>query len=206
MTNHSSAKLLQTTTGQSVTATTSSINSLLISAMSNLTSSAASSMMNGLGTSTLVGALDPNGAIDSGGGGGDGGGGSGGNSAVAAVAAAATASNVAELIICKLVTPYHIINDPRMLECGHSACANCIVSIGKQAGGSPVKCPYCQQMHKLPVDVNKLITNKNLQTFLKFNLAQINQNFTKQLEDSMLVLERKLSIDMFCCCFRNCIF
>lgn len=189
MTNHTSAKLLPTV-GQSTTigGNNNSINSLLISAMSNLTSS---TMMNGLGPVALgqLGNNDPNGG---GGATTDSGGGGNGLSTSSAAVAAVTASNVADLLLCKMITPYHIINEPRQLECGHSACANCIVSIAKQAGGSSVKCPYCSQMHKFPLDVSKLMPNRSLQTLLKFNMAQINQSFTKQLEDSMLVLERNL--------------
>lgn len=95
-----------------------------------------------------------------------------------------------EMIMCKLVTPFHVINDPRLLDCGSSACLDCIISIKDSERN--LKCPYCNGIHKIPIDTNKLISNKNLQTFLKINFADLNQNFSKQLEDSMFVLERKL--------------
>lgn len=154
--------------------TNNNINSLLISAMSNLTSNlAASNNASSTGDTASSAASNDNGST---------------TTTAAATVAAASMLNAADLIICKLVAPYHIINDPRLLECGHSACANCIVSLGKQH--QAVKCPYCQLAHKLPTDPAKLIVNRNLQTFLKLNLAQMNQNFTKQLEDSMFALER----------------
>lgn len=151
--------------------TNNSINSLLISAMSNLTSNMAANNASSTGDTASAASND-----------------NGSTTTAAATVAAASMLNAADLIICKLVAPYHIINDPRLLECGHSACANCIVSLGKQH--QAVKCPYCQLAHKLPTDPAKLIVNRNLQTFLKLNLAQMNQNFTKQLEDSMFALER----------------
>lgn len=94
-----------------------------------------------------------------------------------------------EMIMCKLVTPFHIINDPRLLECGSSACLDCILSVKDTERN--LKCPYCNSIHKIPTDTTKLISNKNLQTFLKLNFSDLNQNFSKQLEESMFVLERK---------------
>ncbi|RNA23876.1 leucine-rich repeat-containing 45 [Brachionus plicatilis] len=95
-----------------------------------------------------------------------------------------------EMIMCKLVTPFHVINDPRLLECGSSACLDCILSA--KDSDRNLKCPYCNGIHKVPNDTSKLISNKNLQTFLKINFADLNQNFSKQLEDSMYVLEQKI--------------
>ena len=101
----------------------------------------------------------------------------------------ATNTGLLDLIMCKLVAPYHVVNDPRMLDCGASACHRCIASC-KDAERN-LKCPYCNGVHKIPLDSNKLIVNKNLQSFIKINLKQINDNFSKQLEDSMFALERK---------------
>lgn len=170
MTNHSQQQN-SSASKQHLINNNNNINSLLISAMSNLTSNMAANNASSTGD-TVSAASNDNGSTTT----------------AAATVAAASMLNAADLIICKLVAPYHIINDPRLLECGHSACANCIVSLGKQH--QAVKCPYCQLAHKLPTDPAKLIVNRNLQTFLKLNLAQMNQNFTKQLEDSMFALER----------------
>jgi uncharacterized C2H2 Zn-finger protein len=98
-----------------------------------------------------------------------------------------------DLIMCKLVAPFHVVNDPRLLECGSSACYQCIVSTRDSERN--LKCPYCNNVHKIPADANKLIVNKNLQNFLKINLKQINQSFSKHLEDSMFALERKSSLN-----------
>ena len=98
-----------------------------------------------------------------------------------------------DLIMCKLVAPFHVVNDPRLLECGSSACYQCIVSTRDSERN--LKCPYCNNVHKIPADANKLIVNKNLQNFLKVNLKQINQSFSKHLEDSMFALERKSSLN-----------
>ncbi|CAF0709214.1 unnamed protein product [Brachionus calyciflorus] len=125
-------------------------------------------------------------------------------SAIAATSTSSTPSNsesaiikvnnngtaLIEMIMCKLVTPFHVINDPRLLECGSSACLDCIMSI--KDNDRNLKCPYCNNIHKIPVDTSKLISNKNLQTFLKINFADLNQNFNKQLEDSMFALEQKI--------------
>ncbi len=94
-----------------------------------------------------------------------------------------------DLLMCKMVAPYHIVNDPRLLECGSSACYQCIVTSRDQ--DKNLKCPYCNIMHKI-IDPNKLLVNKNLNQFLKFNFKQINQSVSKQLEDSMFLLERNL--------------
>lgn len=170
MTNHSQQQN-SSASKQHLINNNNNINSLLISAMSNLTSNMAANNASSTGDTASAASND-----------------NGSTTTAAATVAAASMLNAADLIICKLVAPYHIINDPRLLECGHSACANCIVSLGKQH--QAVKCPYCQLAHKLPTDPAKLIVNRNLQTFLKLNLAQMNQNFTKQLEDSMFALER----------------
>ena len=88
--------------------------------------------------------------------------------------------------MCKLVAPYHVVNEPRMLDCGSSACFQCIIT--SRDAERNIKCPYCSSVHKIPADANKLIVNKNLQNFLKINFRQINQ-----LEDSMLSIERNFS-------------
>lgn len=107
-----------------------------------------------------------------------------------------------DLIMCKMVAPFHVVNDPRILECGSSACYQCIISSKDQDRN--LKCPYCNNIHK--IDANKLPVNKNLNQFLKFNFRQINQSFSKQLEDSMFALERKyficlIFILIFCLAF-----
>jgi hypothetical protein len=99
-----------------------------------------------------------------------------------------TNSALLDLIMCKLVAPYHVVNDPRLLECGSSACYQCIIS--SKDSERNIKCPYCNGVHKVPADSNKLVVNKNLQNFLKVNYRHMNQNFSKQLEDSMFALER----------------
>lgn len=129
-------------------------------------------------------------------------------SALAAASTSSLASNtdgktstnssaLIEMIMCKLVAPFHVINDPRLLECGSSACFDCIMTLKDNERN--LKCPYCNTMHKIPLDSNKLISNKNLQTFLKINFADLNQNFSKQLEDSMFALERKNFIFVLFC-------
>ena len=87
--------------------------------------------------------------------------------------------------MCKLIAPYHVVNEPRMLDCGSSACFQCIVT--SRDAERNIKCPYCSNVHKIPADASKLIVNKNLQNFLKINFRQINQ-----LEDSMLSIDRNL--------------
>ena len=98
-------------------------------------------------------------------------------------------TSLLDLIMCKLVAPYHVINDPRMLECGASACFRCVQACKDSERN--LKCAYCGGVHKVPVDSNKLVVNKGLQNFIKTNLRQMNDNFSKQLEDSMFALERK---------------
>lgn len=93
-----------------------------------------------------------------------------------------------DLIMCKLAAPFHVVKDPRLLDCGSTACYQCIISTKDQDRN--LKCPYCNDIHK--IDSNRLLINKNLNNFLKFNLRQINQNFSKQLEDSMFALEQKI--------------
>lgn len=217
MTNHhqsSSGTKLSTAPPQSSSSSVN-INSLLISTMSNLTS-----LNNANSTSASSSTTNANATSNGNGSGGnvnqqqqqsgsnlvqtllENSGGTGSNktnllnnnnsnnTTTTTTTTVAATSNTAliDLVICKLVSPYHIINDPRLLDCGASACYNCILGVAKE--GQAVKCPYCQQMHKLPNDPNKLASNRNLQTFLKINLSQLNQNFTKQLEDSMFALER----------------
>lgn len=113
------------------------------------------------------------------------------NTATSATNNLATNSNTGllDLIMCKLVAPFHVVNDPRLLECGSSACFQCIMS--SKDSERNLKCPYCNNIHKIPIDLNKIVVNKNLQNFLKINFRQINQSFSKQLEDSMFALERK---------------
>lgn len=94
-----------------------------------------------------------------------------------------------DLIMCKLTSPFHVINDPRLLECGSSACFQCIISLKDNERN--IKCTYCNGVHKVPMDLNKLLINKNLQNFLKTNMRQINQSFSKQLEDSLYAFDRK---------------
>ena len=92
--------------------------------------------------------------------------------------------------MCKLIAPYHVIQDPRLLECGNSACYSCIVTA--KDTDKNLKCTMCNGVHKIPLDQNKLLVNKNLQNFLKLNfrqnLTQIN-NFTKNFEDAIYSLE-----------------
>ena len=97
---------------------------------------------------------------------------------------------ILDVVLCKLNSSYHIINDPRILDCGHSACLACIVQL--RDTDKNLKCNYCNSLHKIPLDTNKLTVNKNLQTFIKYNFKQnLNQNFLKQFEDSMTSLEGK---------------
>jgi hypothetical protein len=225
MTNHhqsSSGTKLSTTAPPQSSSSSVNINSLLISTMSNLTS-----LNNANSTSASSSSTNANATSNGNGSGGnvqqqqqqsgsnlvqtllENSGATGSNKAnllnnnttttTSSTTTVAATSNTAliDLVICKLVSPYHIINDPRLLDCGASACYNCILGVAKE--GQAVKCPYCQQMHKLPNDPNKLASNRNLQTFLKINLSQLNQNFTKQLEDSMFALERNFC-EFFCCC------
>ena len=98
-------------------------------------------------------------------------------------------SGIIDLIMCKLTSSFHVINDPRLLECGSSACFQCIVSL--QDNEHNLKCSYCNGVHKVPADLNKLLVNKNLQNFLKTNMKQINQSFSKQLETSLFAFDRK---------------
>jgi hypothetical protein len=99
-----------------------------------------------------------------------------------------------DLIMCKMVAPFHVVNDPRLLECGSSACYQCILA--SKDHDRNLKCPYCNGLHKIPIDSNKLLVNKNLNSFVKFNLKQLNQSFSKQLEDSMFTLERKKTFNL----------
>ena len=95
---------------------------------------------------------------------------------------------ILDVVLCKLNSSYHIINDPRILDCGHSACLSCIIQL--KDSDKNLKCNYCNSIHKIPLDTNKLTVNKNLQTFIKYNFKQnLNQNFLKQFEDSMTSLE-----------------
>lgn len=95
-------------------------------------------------------------------------------------------SGLYDLIRCKLGTSHHIIVDPRLLECGASACAECIM-LNKDSENK-LKCPYCNNLHDLPFDLNKLVVNKNLEGFLKNNnLQQMNQ-----FDDSIFTLEQKI--------------
>lgn len=77
-------------------------------------------------------------------------------------------ASLLDLIRCKLSVPFHVVNDPRLLECGSSACFQCIMS-NKNGQNNQLKCPYCKGVHTIPVDVNKLIVNKNLEGFLRNN-------------------------------------
>lgn len=95
-------------------------------------------------------------------------------------------TGVLELVQCKLTSPYHVFNDPRLLDCGSSACFQCIMSAKDVE--SNLKCSYCNNVHNIPVDVNKITVNKNLQMFLKANLRQVNH-----IEESMVTLERESS-------------
>lgn len=126
--------------------------------------------------------------------------------AVAAVVASASASAPAilELITCKFTTPAHMVNDGRMLECGATACYQCIVN--HKDPDKNVKCPYCQGIHKITHD-SKLILNKPLNNFLKSNFhnqattitvqnkqpqqqqQHLANNFVKYVDDSLLAIE-----------------
>jgi transcription elongation factor Elf1 len=100
---------------------------------------------------------------------------------------------ILDVVLCKLNTSYHIINDPRILDCGHSACLSCIIQL--KDTDKNLKCNYCNSIHKIPLDTNKLTVNKNLQTFIKYNFKQnLNQNFLKQFDDSMTSLEGNYNI------------
>ncbi len=93
-----------------------------------------------------------------------------------------SSNGVFDLIMCKLITPYHIINDPRLLDCGFSACYSCILAC--KDSDKNLKCIFCNNTHR--IDTNKLQVNKNLHNFLKLNLKQnFNQNLMKQFEDSI---------------------
>jgi hypothetical protein len=115
------------------------------------------------------------------------------SASASSVGAAGNSSNsntaLLDLITCKLVAPFHVVNDPRMLDCGSSACFSCIMS--SKDSERNLKCPYCNKIHTIPMDTSKIVAHKSLQNFLKINFRQINQGFSKQLEDSMFALERK---------------
>ena len=113
------------------------------------------------------------------------------NSATNSAALLQNTTAILDVVLCKLNASYHIINDPRILECGHSACLSCILQL--KDTDKNLKCNYCNSVHKISLDTNKLTVNKNLQTFIKYNFKQnLNQNFLKQFEDSMTSLEGKI--------------
>lgn len=93
------------------------------------------------------------------------------------------------LVMCKLTTPHHLIQDPRLLECGSSACYQCIISSKDQDRN--LKCYYCNGVHKIPSDAaGKLVVNKSLEMILK-NETKI--NFNKLMENSIFSVERNLN-------------
>ena len=96
--------------------------------------------------------------------------------------------DIKDLITCKLVVPFHVLHDPRMLECGTSVCLKCIES--RINSESILSCPNCNNMHSIS-NSHSLIVNKNLQSFINSNLKQINENFNNQLEDSICASQNK---------------
>ena len=88
---------------------------------------------------------------------------------VAAAAAVGANTGFLDLVLCKLVAPFHLVDDPRLLECGSSACFKCIWAAKDNERN--LKCSYCGGVHKIPADANKLIVNKNVLKFLKTNAA-----------------------------------
>jgi uncharacterized C2H2 Zn-finger protein len=113
----------------------------------------------------------------------------------------ASVPGIIDLITCKFASPTHSYVDPRLLECGASACYSCIVT--HKDPDKNVKCPFCQGVHKITHD-SKLIVNKSLQNFLKScqNPAAAVQNkqqpqtqhhFVKYLDESLLAVEGILS-------------
>lgn len=91
--------------------------------------------------------------------------------------------SILDLLKCKLSTSFHMVNDPRLLECGATACFQCILH--QKDSENKLNCPCCNNIHCIPSNANKLIVNKNLQAFLSVNLQQINH-----LEDTMSLLDR----------------
>jgi hypothetical protein len=53
-------------------------------------------------------------------------------------------------------------------------------------------CPYCNNVHNIAADVNKLIVNKNLQTFVKSNLFRQDPS-AKALSQSMESFDQYLT-------------
>ena len=96
---------------------------------------------------------------------------------------------IIDLITCKFVIPFHVLNDPRLLECGSSACLRCIQECRDTECN--LKCPNCKIIHNTPVDSNKLIVNNNLQSFINSYLKVKNDKFQNKLQNSFITWESK---------------
>ena len=65
--------------------------------------------------------------------------------------------DIIDLITCKLVLPFHVLHDPRMLECGTSVCLKCIES--RKNSESILSCPNCNNMHFISNSHSLIINN-----------------------------------------------
>ena len=74
-----------------------------------------------------------------------------------------------------------------MLECGSSGCYECILS--SRNSENNLNCPYCNNLHSIPGDVNKLIVNKNLQAFVKSSLFRQETSSKQVLGQSNVCME-----------------
>lgn len=185
------------TSSSTASSTSNTASSTAQSQNMQSTSASSSTTANVAGTSTQQ--SQASNSNNSGPGGGGGGGGGGGASNVSSQQANATSnsnaqlqnSSLFEMVLCRLQshTPQcHILNEPRILDCGHSACLGCILA-AKDADKN-LKCPYCNGVHKIPADPNKLLVNKNLQTFIKYNIrTTMNQLTIKQNDESLMSYE-----------------
>jgi hypothetical protein len=79
--------------------------------------------------------------------------------------------------ICDLISD-HILNNPKVLPCGFSACLKCLTKLLDKNGKLDCKC--CNQSHLIN-EPDKLISNVKIATMIKNN----SKNFTTELVDRL---------------------
>ena len=101
------------------------------------------------------------------------------------------------LITCKFCpNDPHVFQDPRVLQCGSTACLKCIKR--DLNGRNELRCPFkkCQGVHSIP-NVYELISNSLIETSIDENIEYLTKNLIKNLKQKFQNISSNLKIKFF---------
>jgi phage FluMu protein Com len=78
-----------------------------------------------------------------------------------------------QVIVCPCCLNVYV--DPRMLPCGDTICFDCAKTIKEESGSEEIKCPVCQEVHKVS-DETHLPRNKALEQLSNKQAHEIYRN------------------------------